>query len=986
MTIRTLLRDVHLYRGPMLRGVGLTIVIVATQMALPWLIRFVIDEALIRKLPEKLTTGVTYMIICAGIVSISRFAERDNFANLKHRVCLEWRCRVMKRLRRSTMQSFQSYRTGELTALILNDTAVVSGFYELLAGVLVADLLRVVLTTAFLIYLSGPLTAVAAVMIVLYALMAKWAGPRLKAASSDAHRAFARLNGTLLESVLHTREIKAFNREDWDLSRMRAAFESTFEPLRRLTRLKCHSFAIYFLVWCGFGSFFVFAGKRVIAGEMSVGSVLTILYCLNFLDAPISGLARVHGEFQEIVSALGRLEHFLTAETEPHDRADAVEATRACPAIEFDDVVFRYAAGAPVLSGISFAIPPFSKTAIVGSSGVGKTTIVSLLLKFYEPASGAIRYGHEDLRNIRTGSLRTAIATAFQDSVLTSGTIAENIRLGNPAASDAEVVQAASAAGAHRFIESLHEGYDTQIGDRGVRLSGGQRQRIAIARALLAEAPVLILDEATSALDGETEQDVLSLLDKMPQRRTIVVIAHRLSTIAAADQIIVLEGGAVASSGTHEHLLNECDTYRRLYVTQLAEGGLLRPDRNIVHPATPHRHSRATAKGGWPYMLNEEALLAGVDPVEWMGILDLIPVPVVIFDPEDDRTLAANAAAAEFYGMTRVEAGWTATAFSWAGRAGDEPFQQRARSNGEAVFMQVDRRKVDFGDRKAVIDVARDVSEELRLKALNQRLQTRLELTMGAGEIGEWEWDFRSGKVALDERARKLFGKNDDHLRITMPASFDDIDITQLIEPFHPLDVPDVWAGFREHFEGRSEVCALEYRIRTRRGFVPVRECSKIVEWDDAGTATKMLGAYREVGDRHRAEQMSRMIWESPAPALIVENLTIVYANQAAAAFLGAENITRICGQRLPRLACEHDRTSLAIMLEGVSERGAGRAGMTTTVFRMNGDPVAVYLDLHPCEIGVRREVHVFFLEERPVDFREEPAAEPVAHSGEASQ
>jgi ABC-type multidrug transport system fused ATPase/permease subunit len=311
------------------------------------------------------------------------------------------------------------------------------------------------------------------------------------------------------------------------------------------------------------------AGQRVLQGMLTVGDVVLLVSYLAMLYQPLQTLALTAATVQGAAASARRVFSILDAIPEVMDKSGAIPLPRQTPGpIVFDHVSFAYDKGKQVLKDVCLEIAPGQTVAMVGPSGAGKTTIANLFMRFYDPTEGQIRLNGVDLRSLTLGSLRQNMSLVLQEPVLFSSTIRENIAYGRPEATNERIEAAARAAGAHDFIQALPQGYETQIGERGVTLSGGQRQRLSIARAFLKDAPILILDEPTSALDSATEQQVLETLKRLMKDRTTLIIAHRLSTVRHADQIVVVQDGKIAEAGSHEQLLLGGRLYSDLYSLQ----------------------------------------------------------------------------------------------------------------------------------------------------------------------------------------------------------------------------------------------------------------------------------------------------------------------------------------------------------------------------------------------------------------------------------
>jgi subfamily B ATP-binding cassette protein MsbA len=311
-----------------------------------------------------------------------------------------------------------------------------------------------------------------------------------------------------------------------------------------------------------------FGARMVLAGALSVGTLVMFIWYLGKMYKPMQDLSKMTDAWSKAATSYERIRAILDMESEVTDLPGARKVMRLRGDIEFDHVTFGYDPACPILGDLSFRIEPGQLAAFVGPTGAGKTTIISLISRFYDPLSGAVKIGGVDIRRYQQRSLREHISVVLQETVLFQGSVWHNIAYGKPTASRAEIVRAAELANANEFIEKMPKGYDTLVGERGVTLSGGQRQRIAIARAVIRNTPILILDEPSSGLDAESERLVFEALDRLMKGKTAIVIAHRLSTVRSADVIFVIQDGNLVESGKHEELANAGGLYADLYETQ----------------------------------------------------------------------------------------------------------------------------------------------------------------------------------------------------------------------------------------------------------------------------------------------------------------------------------------------------------------------------------------------------------------------------------
>lgn len=463
---------------------------------------------------------------------------------------------VYDKLQSLSMRYYQDKQTGELMSRMVNDTRQI----ELLVAHALPDLasnLLVVLSVAVMLFVINPTLALLTLIPVPFVigvstLFSKKVAPMFQI----NQRVLGHLNGVLQDNLSGMKEIQTFAQEQTEHDKM-------VEECKVYSRVNIRAnfaAALYhpgveFLTSLGTVIVVGLGGYMALKGNMAVSDVVGFVMYLSLFYQPLAVLARLVEDVQTTYASAIRVFDVLDAESEIKESPDAKDLSQCKGEISFDHVTFHYDPKEPVLEDVSFTANPGEMVAIVGPTGVGKTTILSLLERFYDPVSGTVKLDGQDIRGLTLHSLRSQISMVLQDTFLFNGTIAENIAYGLPGASREEIQKAAKAAYADGFIQAMPDGYDTMVGERGVRLSGGQKQRLAIARAILRNTPILILDEATSAVDTETEAEIQKAIDDLAGTRTILVIAHRMSTVRKANKILVLENGKVAEQGTHEELM-----------------------------------------------------------------------------------------------------------------------------------------------------------------------------------------------------------------------------------------------------------------------------------------------------------------------------------------------------------------------------------------------------------------------------------------------
>ena len=520
-----------------------------------------VDEDGLRKI-MKLT------LILLGLY-LSRILFRFLSSYMSHKAAWhlvgDLRTRTYDKLERMHLGFFHDKQTGDLMSRIVNDTRD----FELLYAHLIPETITNIVTFAGVLIIlltinvrlalltSAPIPLIMASGVV----FAKKVRPYFRASQAK----MGELNGKLQDNLSGIHEIQSFGREEYETGQVN---EKNFAHIRAM--LKALRISAIFHPTVEFissiGTILVvgFGGYLAYRGRLRVEDIVAFLLYLSLFYQPVTGLANLVENMQQSLAGAERVMMILDAPCEIKDREDAVDLKNCEGEVSFDHVSFSYITGIPVLEDVSFTCRPGEMLALVGPTGVGKTTITQLISRFYEADRGTIRIDGMDIRDLRIESLRQNISIVLQDTFLFNGTIAENISYARPEASEEEIREAAGAADIDDEIMAMPDGYDTKIGERGLRLSGGQKQRISIARAILRRSPIIVLDEATAAVDVETEQKIRNAINSLAGKRTIIAIAHRLSTIRTADQILVIEKGKVKERGTHEELIELGGSYAHM--------------------------------------------------------------------------------------------------------------------------------------------------------------------------------------------------------------------------------------------------------------------------------------------------------------------------------------------------------------------------------------------------------------------------------------
>ena len=475
------------------------------------------------------------------------------------------RTKVYNKLIHMHLGFFHDKQTGDLMSRVINDTRD----FELLYAHLIPESITNIVTFAgvliVLLTINPRLALITCAPIPLILLSGLIFAKKVRPYFRINQQKVGELNGKLQDNLSGTHEIQAFGREEYETERINEKnFEQVVAMLRALKVSAIFHPTVEFISSLGTILVVGFGGYLAYAEGLQVEDIVAFLLYLSLFYQPITGLANLVENMQQSLAGAERVIAILDAPIEIHDSPDAIDLKDVKGEITFDHVSFSYIDGVPVLNDVSFTCKPGEMLALVGATGVGKTTITELIARFYEPDSGRILIDGHDIKDVTLSSLRQNISMVLQDTFLFNGTIAENIAYARPEATREEIKEAAKAANIDKEIEAMPEGYDTLTGERGVKLSGGQKQRIAIARAILRRSPIIILDEATAAVDVETERQIRDAINSLSGKRTIVAIAHCLSTIRSAEQIIVIEDGTVVEQGTHEQLIKQNGYYARM--------------------------------------------------------------------------------------------------------------------------------------------------------------------------------------------------------------------------------------------------------------------------------------------------------------------------------------------------------------------------------------------------------------------------------------
>ena len=559
------------HRRYLLIGLALTLISRPAGLVLPASSKYLVDDVLGQGKRELLVPLALAVAAATLVQAVSSFALSQVISVTAQRAITDMRRRVMARVTRLPVGFFDSTQTGVLISRIMTDAEgirnlVGTGIVQLVGGSITA-----VFALAALLYLNWQLTLFIVGVLGGVAAVMGYTFTRLRPIFRERGEITAQVTGRLNETLGGIRIVKAYGTEKREQRVFTHGAHRLFRNVASsITGVSAVGAAATVAVGLIAVVMILVGGRAILDGRMTLGDLVAYLAFVAVLAAPVVQISSISTQISEALAGLDRIREILGTETEDDEDARRAELETVRGDLRLEDVWFEYNPGQPVLKGVSVDAPAGTTTALVGSSGSGKSTLVSLVMAFNRPTRGRLTVDGKDLEGLKLADYRAQLGVVLQENFLFDGTVADNIRFARPDATRAEIEEVSRIANCDEFVRGFPDGYDTVVGERGIRLSGGQRQRIAIARALLADPRILILDEATSSLDSESEFKIQEGLRRLRQGRTSFVIAHRLSTIRSADQILVLEAGEVVERGTHAELMARGGRYRELHDRQYA--------------------------------------------------------------------------------------------------------------------------------------------------------------------------------------------------------------------------------------------------------------------------------------------------------------------------------------------------------------------------------------------------------------------------------
>jgi len=581
--VRELLRP---YRGWLIIISLAMLVETAMSLAAPWPLKVIIDSVVGKhKAPQWLTPFVGLLgenkmelaalagiatVLIALLGAVAGYIDNYYTESVGQWVAHTLRMRVYDHLQHLSLGFYDNHQTGALLSTITDDIKTIQGFASSATLGILVDLLTIVAMFGVMLWLQFDFALIAVALTPPLLFFVARLNRAVKKATHEVRHHQSDIVSVVQQGLESIRVVKAFGRQDLEERRLYDVSRATTDAALAARRVKSLVSPVVTVIVAACTGFVLWRGTALILSDvMTVGALTVFLAYLAKFFKPVQDLAKMSNTLAQTTVALERVQAILATQAIVPERADARQPGTVKGAITFEHVAFGYDPAVPVLRDVHFNIAAGQLIGVVGATGGGKSTVVGLIPRFYDPGAGRVLIDGVDLRDLKLQGLRSNIGFVLQDTVLFCGTVRDNIAYGRPGATDEEIIEAAKLANAHEFIARMPKGYDSMVGERGLTLSGGQRQRLGIARAIIRNAPILILDEPTAALDTESEKLVIDALERLMKGRTVITIAHRLSTIRDAHKIIVLKDGSIAEQGTHDELVARGGFYAELYRVQV---------------------------------------------------------------------------------------------------------------------------------------------------------------------------------------------------------------------------------------------------------------------------------------------------------------------------------------------------------------------------------------------------------------------------------
>lgn len=567
---RRLLGYLRPYRGKLALALVCMVLVSLTTLALPWILgRELIDRVILGKNVFLLNLIAIALVILVAVKGLFSYGQTYLMSFVGYRLITDLRNQIYQHLQQLSLSFYKRKRTGEIMSRVVTDVNVLQEIVVESVAKMILNLLIIAGVLGFIFYIHWKLSLCVLAVIPLLALTVRRFGSRIKKFSTLVQVKIADISSLLQETIAGIEVVKSFATEEEEVRKFQQENIRNFRLAMRRTRVVALlSPLVEIITTIGLSAILWYGAREVITGGLTTGKLIAFLGYVSLVTHPLNQLGKTYSLYQRALASAERIFEILDTEPEIKELPGAIQLPPIEGHIRFKDVSFGYNSKELILENISLEIKPGESVALVGPSGVGKSTLVSLIPRFYDSTSGVVTIDGYDVKKVKLASLRQQISIVPQETILFNGTIGDNIAYGRPEATDEEIAEAAKRSNADRFIESLSQGYDTEVGERGVKVSGGERQRIAIARAILRNPRILILDEATSAVDSETELLIQQALRRLMKDRSTLIIAHRLSTIQNVNKVVVLSKRRIEDIGSHEELLAQRGFYTKLYKNQ----------------------------------------------------------------------------------------------------------------------------------------------------------------------------------------------------------------------------------------------------------------------------------------------------------------------------------------------------------------------------------------------------------------------------------